>query len=117
MMKKLSDFKDERGIEIAAEVLGVIMEILADQRNKEAEQETVPIRMFTTFLKNSPAQMRRIFAILSEEKPEAYHCDGSQAMMNMMLLANDPVLISLFISQGQTRGATSSGSASENTAE
>ena len=39
MMKKLSDFKDEKGIEIASEVLSVIMEMLADERNRKQEGE------------------------------------------------------------------------------
>ena len=114
-MKKLSDFKDRDGIVVASRVLGVIMDMLSDQRNLAQRNEESPIKMFTAFMEHSPDKMREIFAILSEEDPTEYHCDGAEAMVNMLLLANDPVVISLFTSQGQMRGATPSGSVSENT--
>lgn len=116
-MKKLSDFKDERGIEIAAKVLSIIMDILANKKNAEKSNEKTPLAMFSSFMQNSPKEMKRIFAILSEEDEGKYTCDGAEAMQNMLLLANDPILVGLFISQGRKGDATSSGSASENTEE
>lgn len=113
-MKKLSDFKDEKGIEIAAQVLSVIMDILAKKENKKPSEAKSPLAMFSAFMQNSPKEMRKIFAILSEEDPEKYTCDGAQAMLNMLVLANDPILVSLFTSQSRAGDATSSGSASEN---
>lgn len=114
-MKKLSDFKDGAGIVVASKVLSVIMDILSDQRNMKQQGETNTIKMFTAFMGNSPEKMREIFAVLSEKEVEEYHCDGAEAMANMLILANDPIVISLFASQSQTRGATSSGSVSETT--
>lgn len=114
-MKKLSDFKDNEGIVVASRVLAVIMDMLSNQKNMEQQHERSPVKMFSAFMENSPDKMREIFAILSEENPNEYHCDGAQALANMLLLANDPVVVSLFTSQSQTRGATASGSASENT--
>lgn len=112
-MKKLSDFKDGKGIEIAAKVLAVIMDILSDQRNLAQRSENNAVKMFSAFMENSPEKMKDIFAILSETDPAEYHCDGAQALTNMLLLANDPVIISLFTSRSQMRDATSSGSAAE----
>lgn len=112
-MKKLSDFKDGKGIEIAARVLAVVMDILSDQRNLAMKGETNAVKMFSAFMENSPDKMKDIFAILSEKEPAEYHCDGAEALANMLLLANDPIIISLFTSQSQTRDATSSGSAAE----
>lgn len=116
-MRKLSDFKDGKGIEIAAKVLAVIMDILSDQRNLAQKNETNAVKMFSSFMENSPEKMKEIFAILSEADPMKYHCDGAEALTNMLLLANDPVIISLFTSQSQRRDATSSGSAAESTEE
>lgn len=116
IMKKLSDFKDERGIVVASEILSIIMEILANKKNL-AQSGNSPAVMFGEFMKNSPNEMKKIFAVLSEEDPAEYHCDGTEAIMNMMVLANDPVILSLFISQGQTGDAKASASASENTEE
>lgn len=114
MMKKLSDFKDEKGIEIASEVLSVIMEMLADERNRKQEGEKNKFKMFSAFMKNTPDKMKEIFAILSEEDVKSYHCNGAEAMTNLLIMANDPIILGLFLSQSQTGDATSSGSASEN---
>lgn len=116
-MKKLSDFRDSKGIETAAKILAVIMDMLSDQRNMNQKNQTNPVKMFSAFMENSPDKMKEIFAILSETDVADYHCNGAEALTNMLLLANDPVIISLFISQSQTRDAASSGSASENTEE
>ena len=116
-MKKLSDFKDEKGIEIASEVLSVIMEMLADERNRSQEKEKNRFKMFTAFMKNSPEKMKEIFAILSEKDAKSYHCDGAEAMTNIMIMANDPIMLGLFLSQSQTGDAKSSGSVSGNTEE
>lgn len=115
MMKKLSDFKDERGIEIASEVLSVIMEMLADERNRKQEGEKNKFKMFSAFMRNTPDKMKEIFAILSEEDAKTYHCDGAEAMTNLLIMVNDPIILGLFTLQSQTGDAKSSGSVSENT--
>ena len=93
------------------------MEMLKDQRNMALKDETSKHKMFASFMENSPGKMMEIFAILSEKDPAEYECDGAEAMTNMLLLANDPVIISLFTSQGRKRDATASGSATESAAE
>lgn len=114
-MKQLSDFKDEKGIEIAADVLSVIRDILSDEKNREQRSEKRPAKMFSVFMKNSPEKMKEIFAILSEIEPEEYVCDGAEAMTNMLILANDPVMMTLFFSQSQSAEEKISGSGLENT--
>ncbi len=116
-MKKLSDFKDKEGIVVASRVLAVIMDMLADKRNFAMKGEDNAIKMFTTFMANSPDKMREIFAILSEQDVRDYHCDGAEAMVNMLLLANDPIVVGLFTLQSQKGDAISSGSVSGNTEE
>lgn len=113
-MKKLSDFKDAKGIEIAAKVLSVIMDILANKKNSNQSESRTPLAMFSAFMENSPDEMMKIFAILSEIEESEYSCNGAEAMTNMLMLANDPILVGLFISQSQKGDATSSGSASAN---
>ena len=114
-MKKLSDFKDEKGIEKAADVLAVILEIISDEKNREHKNEKRPFKMFSYFMKNSPEKMKEIFAILSEIDPAEYACDGAEAMTNILILANDPVMMTLFFSQSQSTEEKTSGSGSENT--
>ncbi len=115
IMKKLSDFKDADGIVVASKIFSSIMRILSNEKNREQSTAKNPFDMFSAFMANSPAEMHEIFAILSEVDPSEYHCDGTDSLVNMMVLANDPVIVSLFISQGQKGDAKTSASASENT--
>lgn len=113
-MKKLSDFKDEKAIAVVAQLLEPIIKIFSNPDNGKFKDEKNGLKMFSGFLSNSPKAMMDIFAILSEQDAETYHCDGVEVTKNLMTLVSDSRLIELFTSQGQTGGATSSGSASEN---
>ena len=114
-MKKLSDFKDEKAIVVVAQLLEPIMTIVTNPDNGKFKDEQNGFKMFSGFLANSPKAMMQIFAILSEQDAETYHCDGVEVTKNLMTLVSDIRLIELFTSQGETGDATSSGSASENT--
>ena len=114
-MKQLSEFKDNRGIEVAAEILGIILEMQQNEKNAAAHKEKTPVKMFSTLMKNSPDEMRQIFALLSEEDTADFHCNGAEALTDMLIMANDPIIVSLFMLPGQTGDATSSASHSENT--
>lgn len=113
-MKKLSDFKDEKAIVVVAQLLEPIMTIVTNPDNGKFKDEKNGFKMFSGCLANSPKAMMQIFAILSEQDTETYHCDGVEVTKNLMTLVSDSRLIELFTSQGQTGDATSSGSASEN---
>lgn len=117
IMKKLSDFKDADGIVVASKIFSSIMRILANEKNREQSTAQNPFDMFSAFMANSPDEMHEIFAVLCEVDRDEYHCDGTESLINMMVLANDPVIVSLFISQGQKGDAKTSVSASENTEE
>lgn len=116
-MRKLSGFKDEQAIIVVANLIEPILEIFANPENKKLSGEKNGFKMFSTFLSNSPGAMMKIFAILSEQDPESYHCDGVDVAKNLMEVISDNRLIELFISQGQTGDAKSSGSALVNTEE
>lgn len=116
-MKKLSDFKDEKAIVVVAQLLEPIMTIVTNPANGKFKDEQNGFKMFSGFLSNSPKSMMQIFAILSEQDVDTYHCDGVEVTKNLMTLVSDSRLIELFTSQGQTGDAISSGSASENTEE
>ena len=116
-MKKLSDFKDEKAIVVVAQLLEPIMTIVTNPENCKFKDEQNGFKMFSGFLANSPKAMMQIFAILSEQDPASYHCDGAEAMTNILIMANDPIIMGLFLSQSQTGDAKSSGSATESTEE
>lgn len=113
-MKKLSDFKDESAIVVVSKLIDPVMAILTNPENQKFKDEKSHIKMFSGFLANSPKAMMEIFAILSEQDVENYHCDCAEAAKNLITLVSDDRLIELFISQGQVGDANASGSASEN---
>lgn len=112
-MKKLSEFKDEQGAVVVAKLLPPIFEIIQNAANKESKNKS-PIDFVSDILANTPSATMKIFAILSEVEPEEYHTDAIEIMKNVITLATDDELMSLFGLQRQTK--TSSGSASESTA-
>lgn len=114
MIQGLKDIKGERGIEVAARLLHLVAELLTDERNADLKDEPNPIKMFCAFAQNTPDIMRRIFAVIGGEDEDAYTCDASESMINLMTLANDPVFVGFFVSRGRTGDATSSASVSEN---
>lgn len=111
-MKKLSEFKDEKAIEVISELISPIFEIFSNAKNLELKDEQSAAVMFGKFFKNSPKAMMKIFAILSEEDPETYHCNGIEVAKNLVDLVSDKDLLELFISRRQTGDATSSASVS-----
>lgn len=111
-MKKLSEFEGVEGVEKAAEVMEEITEISANEKNTVDNNDSL-IKMYTMFMKNNPRNMMNIFAILSDEDPKEYTCNGAEAVQNMYFLISDRLVNTLFISQVRKTGATSSGPASQ----
>lgn len=109
-MKKLSDFKDEQGAIVVAKLLPPIFEIIQNAANSDAKDKA-PIEFVSQMLQNSPGATKTIFAILSEVEPEDYHTNAVEILQNVVTLATDDDLMSLFGLRRQTE--TSSGSASE----
>ena len=110
-MKKLSEFKDEQGAIVVAKLLPPIFEIIQSAANAEARDGKTPIEFISLMLENSPKAMKNIFAILSEVEPEDYHTNAAEILANVVTLATDEDMMSLFGLRRQTQ--TSSGSASE----
>lgn len=111
-MKRLSEFNDERGIEVIAELLDPIYGIVSNVKNAEAKDKGL-IPFAQAMLKNSAKEVMHIFAILGETKPEDFHCNAAQALQNAVKLFDDAELMELFGLQSEI--TTSAGSASENT--
>jgi hypothetical protein len=113
-MKRLSDFKDEAGIAVVADLLEPIFSILAKSDNKKMADKS-GVAMLTGFFKNSPSDMKKVLAILSEVDPAEYHCNGITVARDLITLASDKELLSLFTSAEPATPTESLGSASENT--
>ncbi len=109
---KLSEFKDEKGIEVVAKLLVPICNIVANPENEKAKDKN-RAAFLCSMLQNSPKDVMDMLAILNDQNPEDYHCNAASVLKNVLELATDKELMELFGAQGKT--GVSSGSASENT--
>ena len=108
---RLSEFKDEKAIEVVANLLIPIGNIVANPANEEAKDGGV-LKFASEMLKNNTKDAMEILAILADEPVESYTCTGVTVLKDMLNVLSDPDLLELFGLQSQTQ--TSAGSASMN---
>lgn len=108
---RLSDFKDEKGVEIVAKLLVPIKNISSNPKNDEARDEG-DLAFAAAMLQNSPRDAMDMLAILHEQDPKDYHCSAATVLVDVFNMISDPELLALFGLQRQT--LASSGSALEN---
>lgn len=109
---RLSDFKDERAIEVVADLLEPIEKIARNPETAKAKGGSM-LSFARAMLKNNKRETMDMLAILSGVDPKDYHCTAASVMVDTLDMLNDPDLMQLFGLQRQT--AASSGSASEST--
>ena len=109
---KLSDFKDEQGVDVVAKLMIPICKIVAKPANKEAKGKT-KLEFASAMLRNSPGEVKEMLAILNGAEPEEYHCNGATVIAGLFDLLSDPELMQLFGLQGKKEGPTCSGAQSE----
>ena len=105
---RLSEFKDEKAIEVVADLLVPIGNIVANPANKEAKDSGV-IAFASAILKNNTKDAKDMLAILADEPIESYTCTAATVLKDMLNVLSDPDLLELFGLQSQTQ--TSAGSA------
>lgn len=111
---RLSDFKDEKAIEVVAALLVPIGNIAADKEMAEAQKSTKHMGAFvSTALTKHSRDVMDMLAILDDQDPTEYHCNAATVLRDVMTMFSDPDILALFGLQRQT--LASSGSASENT--
>lgn len=112
---KLSDFRDERAIEVVADLLIPIGNIAKNEKVAKARKKEggTLLDFASAMLKNSAKDVMAILAILNDKKPEEYHCSAATVLADVMDMLNDPELMQLFGLRSKT--SPSSGSASEST--
>lgn len=106
---KLSDFKDEKGIEVVAKLLVPIGNIANNAKNAVAKDEGY-LAFASALLQNNASDVKAMLAILNDKNPDDYHCDGATVLVDTYNMLSDPALMALFGLQSKT--STSSGSAS-----
>lgn len=109
---RLSEFKDEKGIEVVAKLMGPIGAIASNQENAKAKDKSI-LEFASAMLQNNPKEIMAMLAILDDQDPADYHCSAATVLRDVFNMISDPELLMLFGLQGQT--PASSGSASEST--
>ena len=107
---RLSDFKDEKAIEVVADLLVPIGNIVANPANKEAQSGGNLLALAASMLKNNASDVKAMLAILNGANPDEYTCTAATVMRDVINMLGDPELLQLFGLQSQT--STSAGSAS-----
>ena len=111
---KLSDLKGEAALDALADLIEPVSEIITDKEFVSLARTNAPrTKLVKAAIKNHKKAVIEILAILDGESPDTYKVSILTLPKKLIEVFNDPDVISLFRSQGQT--VTSSGSATENT--
>lgn len=113
---RLSEFKDERGVEVVAKLLVPVCTIAANPANAEAKKTCKnKLEFASAMIQNNPTEVKTMLAILADENPAEYHCNGATVMIGLLEMLADPEVMQLFGLQSKMTGQTCSGSQSETT--
>lgn len=114
-MRRLSDFRGEEALDVLADLIEPASEFMTDKELVLLLRDRSTILTGAKLiLKKHPKAILRIMARLEETDPETYNPSLIALPKLVVELFNDPELIDLFTSQGQTEAQTNSGSAMGN---
>lgn len=116
---KISDYKGEEALDVLAELIEPAAEIMSDKDIAGFARNGNRVMLIKTLIKNHKAEVIEVMAILEREDPKQYAKKVNLFTLPKKLLEvfNDPDVMSLFTSQGQSAEETSSTSAMESTEE
>ena len=112
---KLSDYKDERALDLLADIIEPAAEIMGDKEVTEAAKGENMARTVSVILKRHKKAVIAVLAALDGVPVEEYHCNVFSLPAKLLELFNDPDISQLFSFAGQTEEPTASGSLTENT--
>lgn len=115
---RLSEFRDEQGVEVVAKLLVPIAKIVSNEKNAKAQKEAnegkgSTLDFVSAMLQNNPRDVMDMLAILDGKDPNEYHCSAATVLVDALHMVSDPELLMLFGLQRQT--LASPGSALETT--
>ena len=113
---KLSEYQGEAALDILADLIEPVGEIMSDKGIGEVFKKN-RFRAIGLAIKNHKKAVMQIMATMDGVPVEEYKCNVFTLPVKILELLNDTDIVQLFTYQGQTGGANSSGSASENTEE
>lgn len=110
---KLSDLKGEAALDALADMIEPASEIMTDTHFVKCLRDGNRMKAVQLALRNHKKAIIAIMAACDGKKPKDYEVNILSLPKKLLEIFNDPEVVSLFQSQGQTT-STSSGSATEN---
>ncbi len=111
---KLTEFKDYDAIRVVADLMPHVGNICKNSVMEKARNGS-KMEFAAALLKENPADVFAMLAILDGKKPSEYHCNAATVIKDVFNMISDPELLDLF--GLPTRTPESSGSVSANTGE
>lgn len=111
-MNEIKTRSNEESLDLFADLLEPVAEILADAEVKEAF-ESKKIRGVKVAIKKHKAEVIQILALVDGIPVEEYKVNVLTLPLKLLELLNKPEVAELFQSQGQMNFAATSGSATE----
>lgn len=108
---RLSDIKGERALEVLADIIDPITEIMSDPEVASMFRSGNKMGAAQSILRLHGKSVLSVMATLDEEDPKTYAPSLIDIPMKLIDLFNDPAFEAFFSSQGQNQGETYSGSA------
>ena len=112
---RLSEYKGEEALDILADLLEPASELFGDKEFARVYRTGNALKATQYALKNHKKEVIRMLAIMEGENPDNYQPGLLTIPVRLLELLNDPDLVSLFTSQGQSKDKTSSGPVTVNT--
>ena len=112
---KLSEIKNEKAIEVLADLIDPVIELCKDKYFGEAMTKGDTKKAVKVMLKGHAKAVKEILAALEGVPVDMYECNILTLPKTLIEILSDPEVMSLFISADVTEGATPSTSALEST--
>jgi hypothetical protein len=114
MDMKLSEIKGEQALDVLADIIEPASEIMSDKLVSAAAKSGQQVKAIKLAIKGHKRALIEIMAALDGAEVDEYEVNVLTLPAKLLEILNDPMVMSLFTSQGQKTEKTSSGSATEN---
>lgn len=92
---KLSDFKGDKGIEVAGKLMIPMMEMLANPIVNKAMQQDIMHGLGAGMI-HTPKAIKEMLAVLNDKPVDEFEIDGGVAFVGVFELLDDPAIARLF---------------------
>lgn len=110
---RLSEIKGERALDVIADIIEPISEIMADKEVAKTMRSGKKSKAISLAIKNHKKAVVEVLAALDGKSVDEYECNILSLPKQILDIVNDPAVIELFTSQTQ-QTSTPFGSATEN---